>query len=483
MKNNIFIILAIVSAFCSLSELNAQTFIQSDLDRLINNHPFMKNYDRNSGYFKDTSYDQVDVNRLKEENASLTLELEEIKAKKSTLSQNLISSDSENDDLWNSTSELDKREKEILKAIEKKDWMINNNGLPSRIELSQVIDKMTEDTLIPLYKENQIVLNKLPRFNNEPLFNNFKGLRDFYFTKEDNILRNYIAYSYIIGSLFMNTNDLIIYQNENSKSTRIARIDLSKILALHPKMFLFDYNRIGFYKIKSINLPKDKFEEEIIKLKNEKVYDYTELDKIKEDIKNMQKTISILSIVYPNETEEDKKNKKNLKEEYSKKVKELTEKRDKIRYAMVNNDLTTIEETENILFEIEKEVLEQIEEYAKKENFEIVFNTNILFRDIQSERNRLNVSLGNIVPENYLYSLLRKHDNIISEEGLTDSTRLIRWLEILKNPRIAERVDNADFSVVLFGGEFIETQIISNIYKKYKINDNIIKSICSVLNN
>ena len=322
-KTKIFIFLAIVTSFYSLSELNAQTFIQSDLDRLINNHPLMKNYDRDTGYFKDTSYDQVDVNRLKEENASLTLELEGIKAKKSSLSQNLIHSDSEDDDLWNSTSELDKKEKEIHKAIEKNDWMINSDGLPSRIELSQVIDKLTEDTLIPLYKENQIVLNKLPRFNNEAIFNNFKDLRSFYFTKEDNILKNYIAYSYIIGSMFMNTNDLILYQDENSNSTRIARIDLAKILALHPKMFLFDYNRIGFYKIKSINLSKDKFEEEIAKLKNESVFDYTELNKIKEDIKNMQKTISILNIVYPNESETDKNNKEKLKEEYSKKLKAL----------------------------------------------------------------------------------------------------------------------------------------------------------------
>ncbi|HQB82045.1 MAG TPA: hypothetical protein PLR50_01000, partial [Candidatus Rifleibacterium sp.] len=50
----------------------------------------------------------------------------------------------------------------------------------------------------------------------------------------------------------------------------VATIDLSMAVSLHPRMSLFDFDRMGFFKVEP-GLPREAFEEAVARLKNSTV--------------------------------------------------------------------------------------------------------------------------------------------------------------------------------------------------------------------
>ena len=120
-RTNNNIILFIV-AFCFLSNFSlfSQTLIQSDFEKLVNDHPLMKRHDSKTGFFKNTAYDRsFDQDYLRAENASLTLELEKIQRQRKAYEEKMLSDNESEDSLWNNIAELDNKKNEIEKKIEK----------------------------------------------------------------------------------------------------------------------------------------------------------------------------------------------------------------------------------------------------------------------------------------------------------------------------------------------------------------------------
>ena len=76
---NKFVKKMLLIALLALSApLLGQTFGEADLERLIMNHPMMKNYDAKTGHFRNTPHELRDVSDLKAENASISAEIESI---------------------------------------------------------------------------------------------------------------------------------------------------------------------------------------------------------------------------------------------------------------------------------------------------------------------------------------------------------------------------------------------------------------------
>ena len=206
-------LLLVVFLASSLS-LSGQTFGEADLERLIMNHPMLKNYDFKTGYFKNTPYELKDVDELKAENASLTQELEKIVVdQKKNATRAFEESDLDEEVLWSKASSLEEQKNKILSKIDTNDDLINNKGLPGRDKLYPIIDKICNDIFIPLYNKNRIILNKLPRY---PFYDvpelGGNDLHSFWYNHEEKVLIAYLKQAYIIGFLFPSSDKTILYQ-------------------------------------------------------------------------------------------------------------------------------------------------------------------------------------------------------------------------------------------------------------------------------
>ena len=285
MARHYFFFIFILLNTLSYNLLWAQTFIQYDFDELIKNHPLMKKYDKKTGYFKGTGYDKkYDVNKLLDENQILKNELKELDVKIKENEEKFLSDNEEN---WQLITDLNKRKSELKEKIDKNINIIAEEGEPEILKLVNIIDTITEDSLLPLYNVDKIILNKLPKYTSKIPFNSTNNLRQYYYTFDKNKLTEYLKDSYAISLMFNNSNNTILFNNPNSNTGKIALVDFAKILSLHPKMSLFDFSKLGFYKLDKYNLSENEFENEIIKINNE----ITQLEDTKKILNDVEKEI------------------------------------------------------------------------------------------------------------------------------------------------------------------------------------------------
>ena len=522
----------------------------------------MKNFDRNTGFFKNTAYDKYDVNKLKQEIASMSERLEKLKQEKEELSKDLLSKDQINEEsLWKNTFETDKEITILENKIEKNYDIISLNGNPDRLELVKIVDKITEDSILPLYNKNQIVFNKLPKIATHlPDFNE-KDLRRFFYSKDLGVLNKYLDNSYQISLMFENYDNIILYEDTNNKSSNVALIDLSNIIALHPKMSLFDFDRLGFYKVDNCNLSEKDFNEEIslddlyaqrtndafigkvdyfalimlhpsmmdynpeIKAFAIKRDDYS-LQKMKiekrensDDIIKLQKRIKALQARVVEEDKKfldkmDKIKKKHLDElvdlatgpaavseiEYQNEVDKederhiskiyqlngeitiLEEELQKINHYVYSKDYTTPNETDKRIDTIIAEVNTYIKHIANQRGISIVLNSGYrrFYKKIDFSASRDDyvsspMTFGSIFVLNYEegdYALKGYYESV--------NSRVNSWLyeagDILKKK--TNYLVNCD---VVLGGIDLTADVLNNLYKAYKIDQNVTNAIIQSL--
>lgn len=205
--------LLLVAFLASSLPLSGQTFGEVDLERLIMNHPMMKNYDSKTGHFKNTPYELREVSELKAENASISAELEAIKQEEMKNSLSALSSDNVDEEaLWGEISSLSKRKLDLEnKQIKNKD-LIESGGDPGYTKLYPVIDNMCNDIFIPLYNKDRVILNKLPRYLSDKPNLEGKDMHAFWFNPNEDTLFFYLHHASFIGLIFTSVDKTILFQ-------------------------------------------------------------------------------------------------------------------------------------------------------------------------------------------------------------------------------------------------------------------------------
>ena len=455
----ILYIITIIQFFFNNS-IFAQNFIQSDIERLINNHPLMKNFDKKTGHF----HNPIDKKQLETEISSITKELEKTSELLNLSSNHILSLNEENEDeTWKNTSTLEEKKKLLEKQLEKSKFYLSQIDEPNRLELVKTVDKLTEEIILPLYEKNKIIFNKFPKSNfGKPQIDE-KDLRRFFYSQDKEILNKYLDCSYLIGLMFKQTDNIIIFTNEKCKSNKIALIDLSKILALHPKMALFDFQRFGFYKLKKCNLPEEEFYKEINNLLQTSKFDESKIKEIDLEI----------------EKNRNENNLKNINKE-----KELIQKKNRIIYELNNTDITNLEDTKNILKEIELEILEIISNIAIKSNIETVINNNYLnFNFSEKLRNDSGKKIENLLSNKLFYNFL-SDVSLNSAINKASSSDLLQWLECLRNPIAINTYYYNNSPFVIYSNNVqnsLNYDILKELYEKYSINHEVLSIIDSEL--
>ena len=206
----VFIIFYYLS--CSIP-ISAQIFGEADLERLIMKHPMMKNYDKKTGHFKNTPHELRNVQDLKNENASLTLELNNIELEEIKRAKGSLEADIQNEDsFWNDVVSDSNRKQLLANKIRDNKELIERNGNPGFSKLYPIIDDMCNDIFVSLYDEKKVILNKLPRYLlNKPDLEG-KDFRQFWNKPSSVILENYLKHSYYISQMFPSVDKTILFQ-------------------------------------------------------------------------------------------------------------------------------------------------------------------------------------------------------------------------------------------------------------------------------
>ena len=263
----------------------------------------------------------------------------------------------------------------------------------------------------------------------------------------------------------------------------VATIDLTLALCLHPKMSLFDFERIGFYKVE-LGLSEEEFNAKVEELRSSAPDRTEELKALEKELDAVYEERETFTEYYVNTNEEKLKKLQQIRNASKAKEKELKEKIQEIEYQAENYDLTTPKETLVIIEQIEKDIFEAINQVAEEEKFSLVLNTTVPNPYSYKKKYLYGEIYGQGIPGiNFmlLYSFLAMNNLDTPFDDFPPSRDLINWLELTRSPKAVNLLPMRPYPLVLSGGRSILSSVVKKIYNKYNIKPAVYSVVDSIL--
>lgn len=205
-----------IFALLATASVYGQSFKAVDFERLLKAHPLIKKYDPKTHRFRDTKSEPMSVEVLKKRQVEITNRMKELIKNKSVIISDSFQSKNSEKFTWDSISKIDTELKLLRKEKANLIDAIALNGNTEIQTILPVIQKALSDVLrsVKTGKDNQIIVNKLPRYRcfTPPRFGN--GLRTFLRTGNRMNAESYLRYSPFIGLLFKHTDQTILMKRE-----------------------------------------------------------------------------------------------------------------------------------------------------------------------------------------------------------------------------------------------------------------------------
>lgn len=268
---------------------------------------------------------------------------------------------------------------------------------------------------------------------------------------------------------------------------KIGTIDLSLAASLHPRMALFDFDRMGFYKVEP-GLSQEAFQEALLKLKTASVtVEITEqrLEAEKQLVKLDRQRAELSARI----SEPFLSDISALQQEIDQIVgeeKRLRNHLSDISHAVACPDLTDPATTREILSRIESEILAKVNAIASKDDYALVLNTTVPVPYGYPVRYQSGEIFGQGVPGinfSLFYAFLAKANLVHPLDETPPSRELINWLELTRFPDAVNLLPIRPYPLVLSGGHSILPEVIKQIYADYQIDPEVFKVVDSVINN
>ena len=277
---------------------------------------------------------------------------------------------------------------------------------------------------------------------------------------------------------------LIFFFPLNLNGANIAKVNLGLAISLHPEMSLFDFDRMGFFKVKP-GLSNKEFQARVQDLKQA-----ADTSKVEAKIKNLQNQLMEIDeqkariLNNPisdanNETEQIKEIRK-----LNDKTENILKKIDDLNYQISCSDLTSPTETRKRLNKIEKETLATLRQIAKEKKYQIVLNNSITVPFNYPLKYESGEQYGLGVPGidySLFYSFLANREHLLPSDETPESRKIINWLELAQSPRALEMLPLKPYPLVLSGGVDLTSELVTRIYQKYKIDEKVTNTVKSIL--
>jgi hypothetical protein len=215
------ILLIIISlTFTYTQKANAADFKQIDYLKMLMNHPIYKDYDPQTGRFKNTKSEIKPIEQLYEKEKKIIDKITELNNEKAKMVQDslITSIDKHQDNSWQKIAKIDLEISQLNSQLNELNDVLENGGIPYESEIFKVISQITSEIKREYSKDvssNTVILNKLPLYrkgSTAPNIDNYNsGYFNFLKMNNEHSLYNYIKYESTIGLLFKNTAESIIY--------------------------------------------------------------------------------------------------------------------------------------------------------------------------------------------------------------------------------------------------------------------------------
>lgn len=270
---------------------------------------------------------------------------------------------------------------------------------------------------------------------------------------------------------------------ENNSS--IARIDLSLAVSLHPRMSLFDFDRMGFYKVTG-GLNEKEFSQAIAELRNSPAITQAMnlKNQLEKEITAMEKDRAILTSRLHGANQQQG-------EILSKEIQQVADKQENLRlqisdinYQIECPDLTTPAETRKLLDEVEQEILAAVASVARQQKYSVVLNSAVPYSTDYPARYKSGPMYGQGIPginTHIFYSFLASSKTDAQAHEAPPSRNIINWLELTSFPEAVNLLPIRPWPIVLHGGQSILSDVIKLVYENHKISPELIQTVNSVI--
>lgn len=261
----------------------------------------------------------------------------------------------------------------------------------------------------------------------------------------------------------------------------VATIDMRLAISLHPKMALYDYNRMGFYKV-NLGLSDEEFKSKVEELKKLPIDVKAEREKLVEELKQ----ISIQREIYEQQQYSPKRD---ITEEYLKncetfdfKILELSQKIMDLDWRVANPDLTSRNETKQIMNEIKKDIFVAIKQVVDERKYLLVLNSSI-FVPHQFDLKFHELVYGQGMPGvnlSLFYAFFWRNMVYSSPELQANRTNKKVWKELTQQLDSSNALPISNYPFVLSGGVNIMTDVLKKVYSRYNIEPSVAEMVASV---
>ena len=265
----------------------------------------------------------------------------------------------------------------------------------------------------------------------------------------------------------------------------VATIDLSMAVSLHPRMSLFDFDRMGFFKVEP-GLTREAFDEAVAKLKNSAsaTAAIEELQRLQQQLteldrrKSMQ--IALFASTIPTE-----------REAAQKELEIIAAEEERLRGLIADSelaaacpDLTDPATTRRYLAEIEAEILAAVRKAAVDGGYTLVLNATVPVPYGYPVRYQAGEMFGQGIPGinfSLFYAFLAKEHLAHPSDAAPPSRELINWLELTRFPDAVNLLPIRPYPLVLSGGECILARVMKIVYDNHKVDPEVFKVVESVI--
>lgn len=266
---------------------------------------------------------------------------------------------------------------------------------------------------------------------------------------------------------------------------RIAKVDLGLVASIHPQMALFDFDRMGFFKV-APGLSQEQFEMEVNKLRSS--LPTQKWSKVSANLRGKieafeKQKAALIAQMSGAELATGKRVEKKL-EEISREEEKIRGQLSDIEYQQNCPDLTAPAETRKILDQIEKELMTELKALADEQKYDLVLNSSITVPFNYPQRYKAGPQYGLGIPGvdfSLFYSFLANRDHVLVSDETPNSRNLINWLELIRYPDAMNLLPLKPYPMVLKGGDDISAALVERIYLKHKIDRKVIESVHSIL--
>lgn len=270
-----------------------------------------------------------------------------------------------------------------------------------------------------------------------------------------------------------------------AQTIKIGKVDLGLVISIHPHMSLFDFDRMGFFKI-SAGLTQAEFQQKLEQLRSAPVDRKLAADQQRmiQQIRDLdKKKAGLLEAMVGVSSEQGRKIEAQLKE-LAAAEKSLRDGLHDIEYQQNCPDLTPPEQTRKRLDSIENEVLAELGKLVKEKGYDLVLNSSITVPFNYRQRYKSGALFGLGVPGvdfSLFYAFLANKEHVLPTDENPESRNLINWLELINHPDALSMLPLKPYPLVLAGGDDLSNELVARIYRRHNIDEKVLDSVMSIL--